>query len=113
MGGPSQDGVNRLKLGRLTASNDKRRLKDISKRPWLDTLRHHPAVLVPDLPYVQQVYVNGVRIDWPKMQSQRWVTAASLSTDAPRPIHSWNAARTPCRPPSSQPMLEFPGYWNA
>jgi hypothetical protein len=38
------------------------------RRPWLDTLQHYPVVLEPDLPYVQQLYVNGVRVDWPKMR---------------------------------------------
>lgn len=39
---------------------------DMRRRPWLDTLQHYPAALEPDLPYVQQLYVNGERVDWPK-----------------------------------------------
>jgi len=42
------------------------------KRPWIDSLRYGFNE-VRDLPYVQRLYVNGQRVDWPKVQGPQLV----------------------------------------
>ena len=67
-GGPSRDGVSRIKItDRIMLGGGSREARAM-KRPWLayDNLNAFP----PSLPYVQRLYVNGVRIDWPPVNGK-------------------------------------------
>ncbi len=65
-GGPGPDSTGRFAVtDRLTVLGG---AVPSRKRPWLDSLRF--AFGTPDLPYVQQLYVNGVRMDWKKVNGQ-------------------------------------------
>lgn len=56
-GGPSRDGATRIKIGKFILGSAPSR-----KRPWLEF--DNLYAFAPILPYVQQLYVNGVRVDW-------------------------------------------------
>ena len=83
LGGPSNDDISRVGINnRLTilgtgGKQDSvwRRLR---RRPWLDSLRY--ALEVRDIPYVQQLYVNGQRIDWPKIKGPQLINGSVVDT---------------------------------
>jgi hypothetical protein len=73
LGGPGYDSTLRINVNsRLsilgTDSKGDSILRVLRRRLWLDSVRYYSAMAVPNLPFVQRVYVNGVRVDWPKVR---------------------------------------------
>ncbi len=88
LGGPGKDSLvtarvrikdNLTVLGLPQGGTKKDSLwRKLQRRPWLDSLRY--AFDVRDIPYVQQLYVNGQRVDWSKVQGPQLVNGRIVDT---------------------------------